>query len=188
MKRDFVPSTKITLSDMGKTVENLNALSDILNNTNEAEVVIDSAPVEFKRGPGRPRKKPQEYNIWCGLQTPAEIYNVCVYLKGLLEDQNKYSKALDIQIFNCAVQFFLYNDLITKTIEKREIVPVRALTTTSESFRRALQSLGLTVTDKKQGVSKEDTEVNPMAAFVDAINSDTEDVVLKKKSKKGKGA
>ena len=170
---------------MSKTTENLNTLSTLLNTSGDSEAGIDDAPVEFKRGPGRPRKVPLKYNTWCGMTVPEEIYSICVYLKDLLEDQNKYAKSLDIQIFNTAVQFYLYNDLIKKMIEKREIVPVRSLTTTSEAFRRSLAGLGLLVMDKKGGVSKEQTAKNPMADFINAIGDSTNDIIAKKPKKKG---
>ena len=173
---------------MGKVVENLNNLSRLINNTPESGVSIDDMPTAIKRSPGRPKKKKQEYGTWCGLITPGEVYNVCIYLKELLEDQNKYVKALDIQIFNCAVQFYLYNQLITKMITQSEIVPVRALTTTSESFRRALQSLGLTVVDKKSGITKETTEENPLSVFLEKMQDDDgkEEIISKKSKKKVK--
>ena len=165
---------------MSKTSEDMSSLSRLINGTNN-EAEVDGAPVEFKKR-GRPKKSPQEYGTWCGLSTPKEIYNVCEYLKELLEDQKKYVKALDIQIFNCAVQFYLYNQLITKMITQAEPVPVRALTTTSESFRRALGGLGLTVQDKKNAIGKADVEVNPLQVFLNEMNDDKdEDVLIKKK-------
>ena len=169
---------------MGKTAEDMKNLSTLISEVKEPAPIVDEMTAVIKKSPGRPKKKKQEYGIWCGLQTPGEVYNVCVYLKELLEDQDKYVKALDIQIFNCAVQFYLYNQLITKMITQAEPVPVRALTTTSEAFRRALQSLGLTITDKKAGITKEQTKTDPTKTFMDKMNSEEEDVIVKKTKKK----
>ena len=169
---------------MGKVTTEMSNLSTLLDGTSDSRASVDDMPVEIKRSPGRPKKKKQEYGVWCGLETPAEVYNVCLYLKELLEEQGKWTPALAVQVYNCAVQFFLYNDLITKMITQKEPVPVRALTTTSEAFRRALQSLGLTVTDKKAGITKEQTEITPMDKFYQKMESGENDEIITKKPKK----
>lgn len=171
---------------MGKVAENMEQLSVLIDNTPDNGALIDGAPVEFKRSPGRPKKSQQKYFMYCGMEVPEQIYNICAYLEELLKEQGKYSPALAPQIYNCAVQQWVYNDLITSKITQKEPVATRQLTTASESLRRALQSTGLTVTDKKSGVTKEQTEVNPLQAFLDKMNGDeTEEVVVKKQKKKG---
>lgn len=175
--------------NMGKTKDNLNDLSDILDNNSPSRVVIDGAPVEFKKGPGRPRKKVTQFYQYCGMEVPEQIYNICFYLENLLKEEKKYSPALGPQIFNAAVQCYTYNDLISNKITEKEPVTTRQLTTASEAYRRALQSLGLTVTDKKQGVTKEDTEVNPLQTFLEKMEEgDGDDKIVKKPKKKNKGA
>ena len=109
-----------------------------------------------------------------------------MYLEELLKEQEKYTPALSPQIFNAAVQCWTYNDLITCKITQREPVATRQLTTASEAYRRALQSLGLTIADKKSGITKEQTEKNPLEVFLDKMNGDGgEEVVMKKSKKKG---
>ena len=169
---------------MGKTIERMNALSDILNNSDEAHVEIDDAPTEFKRGPGRPKKKVVSYYTYCGMVVPNEIYDICMFIENLLKEQNKWSPALALQVFNAAVQSWTYNDLITAKITGREPVATRQLTTASEAYRRALQSLGLTVTDKKYGVTKEQTEVNPLSEFLDKMEGNEDSETITKKPKK----
>lgn len=167
---------------MGKTVEDMKHLSVLIETTdNDAE--IDNAPKEFKKV-GRPKKIKVEPQPWCGMLIPGEIFSVCEYMKKMLVDQSKYTSALDLQIYNAAVQQYLYNELITKMISGKEVVPVRAVTTTSEALRRALQSLGLTVTDKKSGITKEQTEVNPLAAFLEKMDDGGPEEVITKKTKK----
>lgn len=168
-----------------RTSERMDTLSNLLNNSEGAHVEIDNAPGEFKRGPGRPKKIVVEPQPWCGMMIPGEIFSVCEYMKKMLVDQNKYTSALDLQIYNAAVQQYLYNELITKMISGKEIVPVRAVTTTSEALRRALQSLGLTITDKKSGITKEQVEVNPLAEFLGKMEDGPDEVVVKKPKKKG---
>ena len=173
---------------MGKTVDNLNTLSNILDNTSESHVVIDGAPVEFKRSVGRPKKVKQQYFMYCGMEVPEQIYNICVYLENLLKEQGKWSPALSVQVYNCAVQQWVYNDLITAKITGREPVMTRQLTTASESLRRALQSTGLTVVDKKSGITKETTEVNPLSIFLEKMEGDGRQDIITKKTKQKKGA
>lgn len=170
---------------MGKTVEDMKHLSVLIDST-DSKADVDNAPAEFKKGPGRPKKVKVEPQPWCGMLIPGEIFSVCEYMKKMLIEQSKYTSALDLQIYNAAVQQYLYNDLISKMISGKEPVPVRAVTTTSEALRRALQSLGLTVTDKKSGITKEQTEVNPLAAFLEKMEDDgQEEVIMKKPKKKG---
>lgn len=169
---------------MGKTQDNLDKLSVLINNTSESGVSIDNMPTAIKRSPGRPKKKVVQYFIYCGMAVPNEIYDICMYLEGLLKDQGKWNPALAVQVYNCAVQQWVYNDLITSKITGREPVATRQLTTASESLRRALQSTGLTVNDKKSGITKEQTEVNPLQAFLEKMDSDGPEEVISKKSKK----
>ena len=129
-------------------------------------------------------KKKVEFYSYCGMQVPNEIYDICIYLENLLKEQGKWSPALAVQVYNCAVQQYVYNDLIVAKITGREPVPTRALTTASESLRRALQSTGLTVTDKKSGITKEQTEVNPLQAFLEKMDDNGPDEVITKKPMK----
>jgi len=170
---------------MGRTSERMDILSNILNNSEGAHVEIDNAPGEFrKKSPGRPKKKTIEFYSYCGMKVPNEIYDICMYLENLLKEQGKWSPALAVQVYNCAVQQWVYNDLITNKITQKEVVPTRALTTASESLRRALQSTGLTVTDKKSGITKEQVEVNPLAEFLEKMDDNGPDEVIVKKPKK----
>lgn len=170
---------------MGKVVENMDNLSRLLNTTEESNVNIDNAPIEIKRPPGRPKKKVVTYFKYCGMTVPNEIYDICMYLEGLLKEQGKWNQALGPQVYNCSVQFYLYNQLITKMITQSEIVPVRALTTASESLRRALQSTGLTVNDKKSGITNEQpVENSAMGAFLEKIDGSGDDEIISKKPKK----
>ena len=169
---------------MGKISENLNNLSRLINNTPESGVSIDDMPTAIKRSPGRPKKKRIEYYTYCGMAVPNEIYDICMYLEGLLKEQGKWNPALGPQVYNCAVQQYIYNDLITAKITGREPVATRQLTTASESLRRALQSTGLTVNDKKSGITKEQTEVNPLQAFLEKMDDGGPDEVISKKPKK----
>jgi len=169
---------------MGKIVENMNNLSRLINNTSESGVSIDDMPTAIKRSPGRPKKKVVSYFVYCGMAVPNEIYDICMYLEGLLKEQGKWNPALGPQVYNCAVQQYIYNDLITAKITGREPVATRQLTTASESLRRALQSTGLTVNDKKSGITKEQTEVNPLQAFLEKMDDGGPDEVISKKPKK----
>ena len=171
---------------MGKIATEMNNLSTLLDGTSDSRASIDNIPAEIKRSPGRPKKKTVTYYTYCGMAVPNEIYDICMYLEGLLKEQGKYSPALGPQIYNCAVQQWVYNDLITSKITQKEPVATRQLTTASESLRRALQSTGLTVTDKKSGVTKEQTEVTPMDKFMQKMEGGGEDeVIIKKPKKKG---
>jgi hypothetical protein len=172
---------------MGKISENMNNLSKLLNTSEEPAAKVDDIPTEIKRSPGRPKKKVVSYYTYCGMAVPNEIYDICMYLEGLLKDQGKWNPALGPQVYNCAVQQYIYNDLITAKITGREPVATRQLTTASESLRRALQSTGLTVNDKKSGITKEQTEVNPLQAFLEKMDDGGPDEVISKKPKK-KGA
>ena len=174
---------------MGKIVENMSRLSTLINSTPESGVSIDEMPTEIKRSPGRPKKKVVSYYVYCGMAVPNEIYDICMYLEGLLKEQGKWNPALGPQVYNCAVQQYIYNDLITAKITQREVVPTRALTTASESLRRALQSTGLTVIDKKSGITNEQpVETSAMGAFLDKIDGSGNDEIISKKKTKNKGA
>lgn len=169
---------------MGKTIENLNALTSIMNNTAESHVQIDDPPAEIKRSPGRPKKKVVTYYKYCGLTVPNEIYDICMYLEGLLKEQGKWNPALGPQVYNCAVQQYIYNDLITAKITQREQVATRQITTASESLRRALQSTGLTVQDKKSAINNEQVETTPMAGFMSKVDGEPDEIISKKSKKK----
>lgn len=168
---------------MGKTAERMSELSVMLNGIEKSKVEIDKPNKEIK-DIGTKRKKVKK-EVWCAMEVPKEIYDICIYLKELLTEQALYVKSMDVQILNVAVQMWVYSNLITKMISGEEMIPVRAITTASESFRRALQSLGLTVTDKKSGIRKEDAEGNnPLEDMIMAMNStENDDVVIKKKNK-----
>lgn len=170
---------------MGKTKENLDKLSVLINNTPESGVSIDELPTEIKRSPGRPKKKVVQYFRYCGMAVPNEIYDICMYLEGLLKEQGKWNPALAVQVYNCAVQQYVYNDLITAKITQREPVATRQLTTASESLRRALQSTGLTVQDKKSGINNEQVETTPMQSFMNKIDGEPDEIISKKPKKKG---
>lgn len=118
---------------------------------------------------------------WGGIEVEDSIYNICEHFKKIMEEKNIYSSAYDFQIFSCAVQYYLYNGLVTKLIgsekSKNTIRPAtRELTTTGESFRKALRELNLTGHNKK--VDIEDN--NPLDDMIKAMQ-DEEDVVIKKK-------
>lgn len=162
-------------------------LSTLLDGTSDSRASVDDMPVEIKRSPGRPKKKTVSYYTYCGMAVPNEIYDICMYLEGLLKDQGKWNPALGPQVYNCAVQQWVYNDLITAKITQKEPVVTRQLTTASESLRRALQSTGLTVTDKKAGVTKEQTEVTPMDKFYQKMEGGDDDEIITKKKPKKKG-
>lgn len=170
---------------MGKTKENLDKLSVLINNTPESGVSIDDIPTVIKRSPGRPKKKVVQYFRYCGMAVPNEIYDICMYLEGLLKEQGKWNPALAVQVYNCAVQQYVYNDLITAKITQREPVATRQLTTASESLRRALQSTGLTVQDKKSGINNEQVETTPMQSFMNKIDGEPDEIISKKPKKKG---
>ena len=172
---------------MGRVANDMENLSTLINNTDSSSVSVDEIPTEIKRGPGRPKKKVVSYYTYCGMAVPNEIYDICMFLESLLKEQGKYSPALAPQIFNAAVQCWTYNDLITNKITQREPISTRQLTTASESYRRALQSLGLTVVDKKSGITKEQTETNPLQVFLDKMNDDGDDKIVVKKSKRKGG-
>ena len=167
---------------------NLQQLSTLINTTPESGVSIDEIPAVIKRPPGRPKKKVVSYYTYIGMAVPNEIYDICMYLEGLLKEQGKYTPALAPQIYNCAVQQYIYNDLITAKITGREPVATRQITTASESLRRALQSTGLTVNDKKSGITNEQpVENSAMGAFLEKIDGSGDDEIISKKPKK-KGA
>jgi len=172
---------------MGKTIERMNTLSNILNNSDEAHVEIDDAPTEFKRGPGRPKKiviQPQE---WAGMTVPGEIYKICIFIKQLLVKTNRYAEEMELQIYNAAVQQYLYNRLITEMITGKDIVPTRSIVTCSESLRRAYQALGLTIMDKHSAITRENQGTNPLADFLGKMDDTPEEEIVAKKPKK-KGA
>lgn len=165
---------------MGKVSENMTALSTLLNETNN-KAEVDNAPEEFKKKAGRPKKVVIEDKEWAGMMVPGEIYKICVYIKGLLEKTGRYTEELELQIYNAAVQEYLYNRMITNMIRQNEPVPSRNLVTCSESLRRALQALGLTIMDKKSAVTRETSGKNPLSEFLNAMNNDDEEEVLVKK-------
>ena len=171
---------------MGKIAAEMTSLSTLINGSPDSGAQIDDAPVEIKRSPGRPKKKVVSYYTYCGMAVPNEIYDICMYIEGLLKEQGKYTPALGPQIYNCAVQQWVYNDLIVAKITQREPVATRQLTTASESLRRALQSTGLTVADKKSGITKEQVELAPIDKFYQKMNdSENDEIITKKPKKKG---
>ena len=169
---------------MGKTADDMQNLSVLIDSTAGPSPKIDDVPNVIKRSPGRPKKKVVEYYSYCGMAVPNAIYDICMYLEGLLKEQGKYTPALGPQIYNCAVQQWVYNDLITAKVTGREPVATRQLTTASESLRRALQSTGLTIQDKKSGITKEQTVEDPTIKFMNKIEGGSEDVIVKKTKKK----
>ena len=171
---------------MGKTSEEMNRLSVLINNTEDNNADIDDAPKEFKKV-GRPKKVVIKDEEWAGMSIPGEIYKICVYIKGLLEKTGRYTEELELQIYNAAVQEYLYNRMITNMIKQNEPVPSRNLVTCSESLRRALQALGLTIMDKKSAVTRDTSGKNPLSEFLNAMNDDKDDEVLLKKNKKKGG-
>ena len=169
---------------MSKTSEDMSSLSRLINGTNN-ETEVDGAPVEFKKR-GRPKKSVQSDKEWAGMIVPGEIYNICVFIKGLLEKTGRYTEEFELQIYNASVQQYLYNKLITDMIKQREPVPARSLVTCSESLRRAYQALGLTIMDKHSAVTRDTSGKNPLTDFLDAMNDDKEEEVLIKKKKEAK--
>ena len=183
IKRGLTTSLKIyRVGEMTKTKEEMNGLSVLLNSTGANKADIDNAPEEFKKkSPGRPKKVVIEDKEWAGMMVPGEIYKICIFIKGLLEKTNRYTEEFELQIYNAAVQQYLYNKLITDMIKQREPVPARSLVTCSESLRRAYQALGLVVMDKKSAVTKDTSGKSPLSEFLDAMNKDDEEEVLVKK-------
>lgn len=160
----------------------MEGLSSILNNTQESHVSIDNSP-EFKRGPGRPKKIVLEDQEWCGMIIPGEIYKICIFIKNILIKTNRYTEELEFQIYNAAVQQYLYNQLITNLIRGKDIVPTRNLVTTSEALRRAYQALGMTIMDKKSAVTRETTAKNPLEDFLTKIEDEEKEEIVSKKKK-----
>ena len=182
IKRGLTISLKIyRVGEMSRTKEEMNGLSVLLNNTGANKADIDNAPEEFKKKAGRPKKVVIEDKEWAGMMVPGEIYKICIFIKGLLEKTNRYTEEFELQIYNAAVQQYLYNKLITDMIKQREPVPARNLVTCSESLRRAYQALGLTIMDKKSAVTRETSGKSPLSDFLDAMNKDDEEEVLVKK-------
>lgn len=173
---------------MGKINDDRNTLEHILNEMpKKSKISIDeSEPVEKIV---LPKKKPKAVNSkeFCGMTVPLPIYNICQNIIACLKEQGKYTPAMDFMIYNCSVQQFLYNDLITQKINQTSTIPTRSLTTASESYRRALQACGLTVVDKKAGLNPEnDVDNNPLKKFLDSMNDENIETqtVKKKKCKK----
>lgn len=167
---------------MGKVVTEMSKLSVLLNETEDNKAQIDDAPKEFKKV-GRPKKVVIEDEEWAGMTIPGEIYKICMYIKGLLEKTNRYTDEFELQIYNAAVQQYLYNKMVTDMIKQRECVPARNLVTCSESLRRAYQGLGLVVMDKRSAVTRDTSGKNPLTDFLDSMNDDGDDEVLLKKKK-----
>ena len=176
---------------MSKTLDDRKQLEQILNGMpKKSKISIDeSEPVEKITLNKEPVVVTSE--TFCGMSVPLPIYNICQNIVDNLKEQGRYTKGMDFMIFNCAVQQYLYNDLITQKIWQTATIPTRSLTTASESYRRALQALGLTVVDKKKGLDADtDSTNNPLSQFLETMNSDEGDdntKVLKKKSKKKEG-
>lgn len=175
---------------MGKTLEDRKQLEQILNGMpKQSKISIDeSEPVEKITISKKPKAVTSK--TFCGMLVPLPIYNICQTIVDNLTQQGRYTKGMDFMIFNAAVQQYLYNDLITQKICNTATIPTRSLTTASESYRRALQSLGLTVVDKKKGLDADtDANNNPLSQFLSNLNDEEESKdtkVLKKKSKKKK--
>ena len=161
----------------------MTALSTLLNEANN-NAKIDNAPEEFKKKPGRPKKIVVKDEEWAGMVIPGEVYKICIYIKGLLEKTNRYTEEFELQIYNAAVQQYLYNKMITDLVKQREPVPSRNLVTCSESLRRAYQSLGLTIMDKHSAVTRDSSGKSPLSEFLDAMNDDKEENVISKKPRK----
>ena len=175
---------------MGKITEDRKQLEQILNGVpKKTKISIDdSEPVERLTLNKEPMVVTSKE--FCGMEVPLPIYNICMNIIENLKDQGRYTKGMDFMIFNASVQQYLYNDLITQKVWQVATIPTRSLTTASESYRRALQALGLTVVDKKKGLdASEDAANNPLSNFLDAMNKDDGEAktkVLKKKTKKTK--
>ena len=174
---------------MGKVLDDRMALSKLLDGVkSESKISIDESEEKFVPVTNlKAIKKPTRKTTFCGMEVPEQIYNICAYIIDLLKTQGKYVSSMDLAIYNASVQQWVYNNLITNMISgKGQYIHTRELTTCSESLRRSLQALGLTVVDKKQGINAEDSaENNPLAKFLDNMEDEDKDeqVITKKKKR-----
>lgn len=168
---------------MGKIANDREDLSKLLNGVQKSTISIDETIPEIK-SLKKTKKKSSACVEYCGVEIPLEIHKICMEIEEALKSQGKYTKPLDFQIMNTAVQIYLYARLVRNLVEDNSYVHTRELTTSSESLRRALQYVGLTIDAKKGALNAEDSiENNPLANFLDNMNAESgsEQKIIKKK-------
>lgn len=109
------------------------------------------------------------------------IKKIYTYLVELMEIKGIYDSSLDIQIFNVAAQIYQYSKLVNSFVEESAIIqqdvrgggtskkknPLLAdLVSLSESLRKNLKELGLSLDSKVTAVQDND----PLSKMIDAMN------------------
>lgn len=169
---------------MGKVAEQADQLQLLLNGVSNGtkKADIDNPPVPIKKKPGRPRKNIDKVEF-LGLAVPEKIMSVVNAVKSMLESAGKYSEALDFAIYNCAIQLYVYNNLVTNMLSQKQFVATRELTTTSETLRRSLEALGLNMNKKTAGVSTDEAN-NPLVDLLTQLNDSNKESEIVSKPKK----
>ena len=109
------------------------------------------------------------------------LKKIYTYLVELMEIKGIYDSSLDIQIFNVSAQIYQYSKLVNSFVEEAAIVqqdvrgggtskkknPLLAdLVALSESLRKNLKELGLSLDSKVTAVQDND----PLSKMIDAMN------------------
>lgn len=111
------------------------------------------------------------------------IKKIYVYLVDLLKEKGLYDTSLDIMIFNIAAQIYQYNKLLNSFVESDSIIanavrgkeghsykknPLLAdLVNLSESLRKNLREIGLTLESKVTAVQ----DTDPLSNLISAMNN-----------------
>lgn len=126
----------MTKKEEGHSLEELlNSIDSKNTDTVNIDNTVEVKPHEVKRK--IPRKR------FAGMMIPKPIYEICQYLKSIMEEQGTYSKALDLQLYNIAVQYFAYNELASKLVDPEEQFKPKAqnLAQIGETLRKALREV-----------------------------------------------
>lgn len=114
------------------------------------------------------------------------IKRIYTYMVELMETKGIYDSSLDIQIFNVSAQIYQYSKLVNSFVEETAIVqqdvrgggtsrkknPLLAdLVALSESLRKNLKELGLSLDSKVTAVQDND----PLSKMIDAMNNISEE-------------
>ena len=116
------------------------------------------------------------------IQLPDPVKDTIKYLQELLDEKGLYDNSLDFQIMNVSIQIVQLNKIITEFLSSSAIMsnavrgqqepsfrknPVLADSINlSNSIRQNLKALGLTLSDKASGMTKN----NPLGSLINKLN------------------
>lgn len=117
------------------------------------------------------------------MQIPVPIYEICVYLKSIMEEQNTYSKALDLQLYNIAIQYYAYNEMCMELVDPDTQFKPRPkdLCQVGETLRKALREIAWTKGGCGRNQAIEEPDESPLTKLISAVaGSDDDDMITKK--------